>query len=71
MDGLREWDLVLLAVSTYVALSMLVRLMCRRRDSLVRFLSQQAAEEKRKREEQEQAARQAASRKSASARHAA
>lgn len=53
MDSLGEWDYAILAVSVYVAITMLVRLMSRRRDSLIEDLSRQAAEEKRQRELQD------------------
>jgi heme exporter protein D len=49
MVGLKGWDYVLLAISGYVAVVVLVRLMRQRRDGLIRMLIQQAERAKRQR----------------------
>lgn len=48
MDAWNEWDFALLAISGYVSIVMLVRLMRQKHDGLIDFLAQQAAQEKRK-----------------------
>jgi hypothetical protein len=49
MVGLDAWDITLLAVSAYVAVTTLVRLMRRRRDGLISDLLKEAEREQRKR----------------------
>ncbi len=48
MAGLEPWEIGLLAIAAYVAVSVLVRLMGRRRDKLLDDLSRDAAEHRRK-----------------------
>jgi hypothetical protein len=71
MDSLGEWDYAILAVSVYVAITMLVRLMSQRRDRLIEELSRRAAEEKRQRDLQDPPADRSLARHPASRREAA
>jgi len=56
MVGLTGWDYILLAISGYVAVVMLVRLMRQRRDGLIHTLIQQAEREKRQRAKRQSSA---------------
>lgn len=62
MSGLDTWDIALLAISGYVAVVTLIRLMRRRSDGLIDELAEQAEAEKqlqeaRKRREERKKAR--------------
>jgi len=57
MLNLQGWELGLLAVAAFVAVSALVRLMQSRRDQLTEELLQQAENERRHRQEEERKAK--------------
>jgi hypothetical protein len=48
MAGLEAWEIGLFATAAFVAVSVLIRLMARRRDKLLDDLSRDAAEHRRK-----------------------
>jgi hypothetical protein len=55
--GLQGWEIALLAVASFVAITAMVRLMRQRRDQLTRELLQQAEEEHRRQQDEERKAK--------------